>query len=266
MPRIAWATDLHLEFCSTARIERFCEAVRAAAPDVLLLAGDIATARSLTTALGLLEERLPCPIYFVLGNHDFYGGSIRSVRAEVVARTESSPSLRWLPTAGVMSLSAETAVIGVDGWGDARCGDEWSSSVRLNDFRLILEVSGLDQEARVRQLNLLGAEEGRLLRHLLSVAVATHRRIVVVTHVPPFAEAAWHEGKPSAPEWSPFFACKATGDVLLEVAGERPDAEFLVLCGHTHGAGEYAPLPNLRVLTGGAEYGEPRLQGVLVLP
>lgn len=266
MPRIAWATDVHLEFCSTARIERFTDEVRATAPDVLLLGGDIATARSLTTALGLLEARIPCPIWFVLGNHDFYGGSIRSVRAEVVARTESSANLRWLPAAGVVSLSAETAVIGVDGWGDARYGDVQSSGVRLNDFRLILEVIGLDQEARVRQLNLLGDEEGVRLRHLLSLAVATHRRIVVVTHVPPFAEAAWHEGKPSAPDWSPFFACKATGDVLVEVAGERPDVELLVLCGHTHGAGEYVPLPNLRVLTGGAEYGEPRVQGVLELP
>ena len=266
MTKIAWATDIHLEFCSTARIERFTDEVRAAAPDVLLLAGDIATARSLTTALGLLEKRLQCPIYFVLGNHDFYGGSIRSVRAEVVTRTESSPSLRWLPTAGVVSLSTDTALIGVDGWGDARYGDVRSSGVRLNDFRLILEVRSLDLDSRVRQLHLLGDEEGLLLRHMVSHAVEIHRRIVVVTHVPPFAEAAWHEGKPSAPDWAPFFACKATGDALLEIAGGRPDVEFLVLCGHTLSAGEYVPLPNLRVQTGGAEYGEPRVQGVLVLP
>ncbi|MFN8665900.1 MAG: metallophosphoesterase [Gemmatimonadaceae bacterium] len=266
MPRIAWATDVHLEFSSAARIARFTDEVRAASPDVLLLAGDIATARSLTTALSLLEARLPCPTYFVLGNHDFYGGSIRSVRAEVVARTESSASLRWLPTAGVVSLSAETALVGVDGWGDARYGAVWSSGVRLNDFRLILEVSGLDLESRVRRLESLGDEEGLLLRHLLSAAVVTHRRIVVLTHVPPFVEAAWHEGAPSAPDWSPFFACKATGDVLLEIAEEWRDVEFLVLCGHTHGAGEYVPRPNLRVLTGAAEYGEPRVQVVLVLP
>ncbi|GMV10654.1 MAG: hypothetical protein AMXMBFR55_23880 [Gemmatimonadota bacterium] len=229
MPRLVWATDIHLEFCATARIERFTDEIRAATPDALLLAGDIATARSVTTALSLLEARVPCPIYFVLGNHDFYGGSIGAVRAEVVARTESSPNLRWLPSTGVVSLSPETALVGVDGWADARYGDVWSSRVRLNDFRLILEVSGLDQASRVRRLNALGEEEGRHLRQLVSSAASSHRRIVVVTHVPPFAEAAWHQGQPSAPDWVPFFACKATGDVLLEAATCWPDREIVVL-------------------------------------
>ena len=38
-----------------------------------------------------------------------------------------------------------------------------------------------------------------------------------------------------------------------------------VLCGHTHSAGEAQVLPNLRVLTGGAEYGRPELQRVLAV-
>jgi predicted MPP superfamily phosphohydrolase len=41
------------------------------------------------------------------------------------------------------------------------------------------------------------------------------------------------------------------------------DKELLVLCGHTHGEGEAQILPNLKVLTAGAEYGKPRLQGVI---
>ena len=35
-----------------------------------------------------------------------------------------------------------------------------------------------------------------------------------------------------------------------------------VLCGHTHGEGQAQILPNLKVLTGGAKYGEPRVQRV----
>jgi hypothetical protein len=85
----------------------------------------------------------------------------------------------------------------------------------------------------------------------LTHAVDAYRRIVVVTHVPPFAEAAWHEGQPSAPAWAPFFACQATGVVLLDIARRWADREFVVLCGHSHGAGEYAPLANLRVTHGG---------------
>ena len=44
---------------------------------------------------------------------------------------------------------------------------------------------------------------------------------------------------------------------------QHPDKEMLVLCGHTHGAGEAQILPNLRVLTGNAEYGKPVVQQML---
>ena len=39
-----------------------------------------------------------------------------------------------------------------------------------------------------------------------------------------------------------------------------------VLCGHTHSPGEAQVLPNLLVLTGGAEYGRPEVQRVLTVP
>ena len=37
------------------------------------------------------------------------------------------------------------------------------------------------------------------------------------------------------------------------------DKTLQVLCGHTHGDGEGQILPNLEWLTGGAEYGKPRI-------
>ncbi len=42
--------------------------------------------------------------------------------------------------------------------------------------------------------------------------------------------------------------------------------EMTVLCGHTHSPGEAQVLPNLHVLTGGAEYGRPEVQRVLTVP
>jgi hypothetical protein len=86
------------------------------------------------------------------------------------------------------------------------------------------------------------------------------RRVIVLTHVPPYAEATWHEGRQSNGQWLPHFSCKATGDVLLAAADAYPKGELLVLCGHTHGAGEVQMRPNLRVITGGAVYGHPAVQ------
>src|SRR5215213_9460740 len=87
--------------------------------------------------------------------------------------------------------------------------------------------------------------------------------IILATHVPPFREACWHQGKISDGDWLPHFTCKAVGDVLLEIMKENPDHKLTVLCGHTHGGGEAQVLPNLKVLTGAARYGRPALQNVI---
>jgi hypothetical protein len=135
--------------------------------------------------------------------------------------------------------------------------------VRLNDWRLIDELAGLDDEQRLEKLEALGDEAAEHFRSVLPEALARYAHMLVLTHVPPFREACWHDGRISDDDWLPHFSCKAVGDVLLAAMKARPDRQMTVLCGHTHGAGEAQILPNLRVLTGGAEYGKPRLQGVI---
>ncbi|MGO9110244.1 MAG: hypothetical protein ACLP9L_13545 [Thermoguttaceae bacterium] len=61
----------------------------------------------------------------------------------------------------------------------------------------------------------------------------------------------------------PFFSCNALGDVLLDVAKSHPKCQILVLCGHTYGGGEVQAAENLRVVTGQAEYGKPRIEAIL---
>lgn len=100
---------------------------------------------------------------------------------------------------------------------------------------------------------------------MLPDALARFQHVVVITHVPPFRESCWHEGKISGDDWLPFFSCKAVGDALVEAMKAAPDRMMTVLCGHTHGGGEAQILPNLRVLTGGARYGQPAIQQVLEL-
>jgi hypothetical protein len=215
--------------------------------------------------LSRIENALARPVYFVLGNHDFYGGSIAEVRTAVTTRSRGSARLHWLRDAGVITLAPGVALVGVDGWADARVGDYDRSTVQLNDYVLIRELAGLSAIERRRRLECLGDEEASLLDGKLRAALESHARVIVGTHVPPFAQAAWHEGRQSDDEWLPHFSCKACGDVLLSAAESNPQKEILVLCGHTHGSGEVQVTPNLRVITGGAEYGEPAVQQVLEL-
>jgi len=97
---------------------------------------------------------------------------------------------------------------------------------------------------------------------VLPQALKDHQRVIVLTHVPPFKEATWHQGKISEDDWLPFFSCKVVGDVLKDVMEQHPSGEMTVYCGHCHSSGQCQVLPNLKVITGGAEYGLPKIQSI----
>lgn len=263
--RAAWITDPHLDHLQPHHIAEFCRDVAKVAPDVVLLGGDIAVARNVVATLSTLEDAWMAPIYFVLGNHDYYGSSIDVVRDKVAEFAAASRTSRWLSVGGVVRLTDETALIGHGGWADGRFGDYAGHDLLLNDYRLIDDFRPLDRAERLARLNALGDEAAAYLRDTLEEAVHGSRRVILLTHVPPFAEATWHEGRISSPEFLPHFSCKAVGDALTSVMRSHPDCELLVLCGHTHSSGEARILPNLLVRTGDAIYGQPRVQDVLTV-
>jgi len=260
--KAAWLTDIHLEFLDKATRERFAHKLRDAAPDILLISGDIAQAPSLEEHLTYLANAVKRPIYFVLGNHDFYRGSIAEVRADVQKFTAQVNGLHWLGGTGVVRLTQRTSLVGHDGWCDGRLGDYGHSGVRLNDFLLIDELCNLSKEALLETLNRLGDEAAAHFRKTLPEALETSEHVVVVTHVPPFRESAWYNGQPSDPFFLPFFSCKAVGDVLTEFMLQHPSRKMTVLCGHTHGGGTAQILPNLTTITGPAEYRSPVIQSI----
>jgi len=133
----------------------------------------------------------------------------------------------------------------------------------MTDFYAIEDLANLENPARFARLGALGDEAAAHFRRVLPQALETFPRVILLTHVPPFRETCWHEGRISSDDFLPHFTCKAVGDVLLEIMESRRDRELTVLCGHTHGRGEVEILPNLRVVTGGAEYGKPEIQSVI---
>ena len=265
MKRIAWTTDIHLDFLNDpAQIGTFCQSIVEANPDAVLIGGDIAVAATIEESLLLLAKHLQRPIYFVLGNHDFYKGSIAGVRAKIAQLTKRAAQLHWLGNSGVIELTSQTGLLGHDGWADWRLGNRVRSQVVLNDYFLIQEFVGLASLRRFAKLSELGDEAARYLKRQLLSAVTRFPNLILLTHVPPFKEACWFDGQISDDEFLPHFACSAVGDVLIEIMREYPECRLTVLCGHTHGQGEAMILPNLLVKTGGTEYGKPRLNELIV--
>jgi hypothetical protein len=97
-----------------------------------MIGGDIGEADSVAPILAEFASAIEIPLYFVLGNHDFYRGSIANVRNIVARQCLSSAWLHWLPNSGVVPLTADTALIGHDSWADGRFGDFFGSDVGLN--------------------------------------------------------------------------------------------------------------------------------------
>jgi hypothetical protein len=184
---------------------------------------------------------------------------------ERLAASPAGDTATWLPAHAPLRLTPHTMMLGVDGWGDARCGD-LESTVKLSDWKLIDDFKRAkdDRAQRIEICKRLGGNEARALRDKLEQARAAPQ-LLVLTHVPPFPEACVYGGEPSTPPWLPWFTCIATGEVLLAHARAHPDQQILVLCGHSHGAGSFHPAPNLEVRTGGwpagvADYGNPIVQ------
>ena len=81
--KLAWLTDLHLNFINTKERISFYQTIVDAKIDAILLTGDPAEASSICDILWEMAQTIAKPIYFVLGNHDYYKGSVAQVRSDI---------------------------------------------------------------------------------------------------------------------------------------------------------------------------------------
>jgi predicted MPP superfamily phosphohydrolase len=267
--KLAWLTDIHLNFLDKQERKLFYGEILSKNCDAVLISGDIAEATCLIEILNEMADQLEKPIYFILGNHDYYRGEINEVRNKAAILTKTHEHLFWLPASGIQVLNNDTILLGQDGWADGRLGDYQNSRVSLNDSRMILDLFQakiLGKFQLLDKMRQLADTDAKKMENDLAQAVKKNpKKIIILTHVPPFAEACMHEGVMSDQNWLPYFSSEVMGDVLNQAATINPSIEFLVLCGHTHSKAEYKPLGNLMVKAGSSKYCHPVVQELIVL-
>lgn len=262
MTRIGWATDIHLSVCDEGTRQRFYEKIRAANLDQLWLGGDIGEADNIENLLSELIVAVDTNVYFVLGNHDFYFGSIRSVRELADQLCERYQQAVYLSHSGVLEVTSHIGLVGHDGWADGRIGNYETSMVMMHDYRNIKELSGYGKFERWEYMKEQADRAADHLRNTLPEAMEKYDEVYLVTHLPPLRAACWYEGNTADDEWAPHFTCKAVGDAILEIA-ESYSSKLTVFCGHTHSSGVCEPSHNVTIYTDGAEYENPRLSRIL---
>jgi len=265
--KLAWLTDIHLNFIDADARKEFYQEIVNTHCDAVLISGDIAEAPNVVSLLSEMTDYVKRPVYFILGNHDYYRGQVNKVREEMIDLTNSHDKLFWLPVSGIQVLVDKVILLGQDGWADGRIGDYQNSRVAINDSWMIAD---LFQAKIIGKFSLLekmqefaDADAMQLKKNLQQAVSKAPKKIIVLTHVPPFKESCMHMGKISDDGWLPYFSSKVMGDVLTEFSQSYPKINFLILCGHTHSQAEYQPFNNMIVKVGAAEYGHPEVQLLL---
>jgi len=279
-------TDLHLDHLTPESLEHFLYedfGSGAMVYDGIFVTGDISTSMWYDTGgypritkleyhLQRLEDAWPGPIYFVLGNHDMWSKdlSMNEIRHRVRELCRGT-NLVYLTSEDAVCLDWEQKVflIGHDGWYDMRGGRGMDSRVELVDRQAVKDLNACyDRWHMMRKCQeLADRATDHIERQFDSACDQGARQFVVLTHVPPFENTHYHEGKIGDDEHQPWFVNKRLGQVLSGMAGCEEIGPMTILCGHTHGHYDGLPLPtvypNLRVMVGGAEYGKPAKAGEL---
>jgi predicted phosphodiesterase len=234
--RLALTSDIHVDNNGRDVLSALVERVRALAPDVLVVAGDVATG-PVTYLETMLALRASAPeVVVVAGNHDVW-----SSPAQVAAGVDAWARLdQILPAlcreADVRYLDAGPIEIG--GVGFAGTLGWYDLSMRDLDLEVPDAAYATGQFGGVRwvdhQLAVWGVSADEVCRRLRArladqLAALPSERIVVVTHTLPFLEQLH---RPSLPVWrfiKAFLGSVALGEV---VRGDPRVA--LAIAGHTH--------------------------------
>lgn len=261
--QLDWITDPHLDHLKNPRdLIKFMDLLHNRSSEALLITGDLAESDSIYDFLGLLIGAYQRPIYFVLGNHDYYGNEIAETKQAVrgVCRDVPEGLLNWLTEAEPIWLNETTVLIGHDGFYDGQCGLGSQTDLGMRDFTAhgipdLARALALGTPSLFKAILSLAVEATAWLEaQLVRVLQSNPQRVLLATHVPPFHEASYFRGKPSDARSAPYYVNKILGDMLRIFTANHPQVTFEVYAGHTHSKRCVPITSNLNVYVGTARY------------
>lgn len=278
MTRLAWMTDIHLDMAGDVfgKINSLVSTSRDA--DGIVITGDISNGGNIAAHLSLLEQAFEKPIYFVLGNHDYYGSGFSVVRNKVVELCRNSSYLKYMSSLPFIRFENGVHLIGHDGWYDAQNGNPQSDNMFMNDWIQISDFNVALRNAPMgRVLNKhviidisrrLAQQSVNHVANAIKAVAKQSQHIIIATHVPPFKESYTafenHRGF-SVMDLLPWYTSKIMGDTILSAAQTYPHIKFTVLSGHAHSHYDNDLLNNLTVKVGQAKYGNPQWASSLTI-
>lgn len=239
--RLAVTSDIHIDKNGDAALDAIAERVRSLQPDVLLVAGDIATAPTIWLKTVLTLKEVAPELLLVAGNHDVWSTPDAAAKGlDSFARLNKLlPALA--AEAGARLLDAGPVELGGVGFVGSLGWYDLSTRERLLDVPEEAYHAGrwgglqwmdhhyalwFDEGRKLDCKEVAARLRGRLAEHLASLS---SRRIVAATHMLAFAEQIHRKPHPGWSFVNAFMGSYALGDLLRS----DPRVAFHV-AGHTH--------------------------------
>ncbi|MGI0058203.1 MAG: metallophosphoesterase, partial [Nitrosotalea sp.] len=229
-----WFTDTHLDKVMPWTLVRFIAHIVKENPKGIFLTGDISNGFLTCQHLRLLAKFIKCPIYFILGNHDYHFSSLEKTHQRIRELCKRHHNLIWMTEAGVVHLNEEVAMIGTEGWYDAEKGNpdylkftfDWFLT---EDFRKLPTM-----EDRIEAWRKLADQSAIDIVDKLEKAIEQgYKTIYVLTHFPPWKEATRDEGTAMEQFWLPYNSNIRMGKALKKAMEDHKKRYMTVLAGHT---------------------------------
>ena len=230
-----WFSDTHLDQVLPWVLLKFIAHVIKERPKGIFLTGDISNGKLTPWHLKILATFISCPIYFVLGNHDYYLSSIDKVHDKIRKLCKRYPNLIWITEAGIIPINDETAIIGNEGWYDAANGKPGYLKLTIDwwmtkNFR---KLPSMRHRMRVwREMSQRSVDD--IVAKLEYAIKLGYKNIYILTHFPPWKEATMHIGTLLEGFWLPYNVNLRLGQALEDVMKRHEDRYITVLSGHTH--------------------------------
>ena len=185
--------------------------------------------------LYLLATCVRCPIYFVLGNHDYWTSSIDKIHDKIRKLCKQFPHLIWLSQSDVIPLNNEVAIIGDEGWFDGRNGNTdylklTVDQYMIEDFR---KYKTIDEKLECWR-NMALKSSFNIEAKLHKALELGYKTVYILTHFPPWIEATRDRGTILEKFWLPYNTNIKLGQTIENIMCKRLQSKVIVLCGHTH--------------------------------
>ncbi len=227
--RVQYLSDLHLESCA------FTLKVRDDA-DVLVLAGDIASAKHTTRFEKLLHETMGKPTILIHGNHEFYNGRMEAVKEQRLTICKRHPNVHLLDDTWEVINGVQ--FIGSTLWSDFKLPFTYQGRYE-SDPEMAMELAASDIMG-IRDFSII-AYEGHIFRprdaaalhvkarHALDLISKVRYPTVIVSHFQPSPLSI--DPRFKASPLNPYFASHCE-----DLMGDNVKAW---IHGHTHSSCSY---------------------------